>query len=266
MSVELPVCPLVVQGAPVRLQQIVWNLLTNAVKFTPRGGRVTHPRVARGRRGARRGLGHGRRHRRRTSCRTSSTVSGRPTARRRGSTAASASASPSCARSPSCTAAGSCAESEGLGRGARFTFGLPCAVAVEAQGEDEAEAEPTPPLVPVLVVDDSTRDAGAAGDALQAHRATRSMAPARPQRPFGAHTSGAPASSSRTSVCRAWTATRSSPSCAGLPGLEAVPAIALTGHAMDEDRARALAAGFSVHIPKPVDPEELLRVVRRLTA
>jgi CheY-like chemotaxis protein len=51
-----------------------------------------------------------------------------------------------------------------------------------------------------------------------------------------------------------------------MPGLEAVPAIALTGHAMDEDRERALAAGFSVHIAKPVDPEELLRVVRRLTA
>ena len=51
-----------------------------------------------------------------------------------------------------------------------------------------------------------------------------------------------------------------------MPGLERVPAIALTGHAMDEDRARALAAGFAVHIAKPVDPDELLRVVRRLTA
>jgi CheY-like chemotaxis protein len=51
-----------------------------------------------------------------------------------------------------------------------------------------------------------------------------------------------------------------------MPGLERVPAIALTGHAMDEDRVRALAAGFSVHVPKPVDPDELLRVVRKLTA
>jgi CheY-like chemotaxis protein len=43
------------------------------------------------------------------------------------------------------------------------------------------------------------------------------------------------------------------------------PAIALTTYAREEDRRKALAAGFEVHVPKPVDPAELVEVVGRLT-
>jgi signal transduction histidine kinase len=46
-------------------------------------------------------------------------------------------------------------------------------------------------------------------------------------------------------------------------GVEA-PAIAVSGFATPEDRARALAAGFSVHMAKPIDVEVLLRTVSHL--
>jgi CheY-like chemotaxis protein len=35
---------------------------------------------------------------------------------------------------------------------------------------------------------------------------------------------------------------------------------------MDEDRERALAAGFSVHVAKPVDPDKLFQIIGQLTA
>jgi CheY-like chemotaxis protein len=40
-----------------------------------------------------------------------------------------------------------------------------------------------------------------------------------------------------------------------------VPAIALTAFARSEDRLRALEAGFSAHISKPVEPNELIATV-----
>jgi signal transduction histidine kinase/ActR/RegA family two-component response regulator len=42
------------------------------------------------------------------------------------------------------------------------------------------------------------------------------------------------------------------------------PAVALTELARPADRARALAAGFHAHLSKPVDPRELIRAVARL--
>jgi CheY-like chemotaxis protein len=40
-----------------------------------------------------------------------------------------------------------------------------------------------------------------------------------------------------------------------------LPALALTAFARSEDRLRALEAGFSAHISKPVEPNELLAAV-----
>lgn len=45
-----------------------------------------------------------------------------------------------------------------------------------------------------------------------------------------------------------------------------VPALALTAYTRAEDRSRALAAGFTAYLGKPVHPEELLRVVAELVS
>jgi CheY-like chemotaxis protein len=43
-----------------------------------------------------------------------------------------------------------------------------------------------------------------------------------------------------------------------------VPAIALTAYTRIEDRERALSMGFSAHLGKPVDPDDLMAAVARL--
>ncbi len=44
-----------------------------------------------------------------------------------------------------------------------------------------------------------------------------------------------------------------------------LPAIALTAYARGEDRERALAAGFDLHVPKPVEPTDLVRAIALLS-
>jgi CheY-like chemotaxis protein len=46
----------------------------------------------------------------------------------------------------------------------------------------------------------------------------------------------------------------------------ATPAIALTAYATDDDRQRSLSAGFENHLPKPVEPAELVGMVAQLAA
>jgi CheY-like chemotaxis protein len=45
-----------------------------------------------------------------------------------------------------------------------------------------------------------------------------------------------------------------------------IPAVALTAYTRAEDRTTTLAAGFDMHVPKPVQPADLVAVVANLTA
>jgi CheY-like chemotaxis protein len=45
--------------------------------------------------------------------------------------------------------------------------------------------------------------------------------------------------------------------------LSRLPAIAVTAYGAASDREQAFRAGFDVHLPKPVDPDVLVRAVSR---
>jgi PAS domain S-box-containing protein len=49
-----------------------------------------------------------------------------------------------------------------------------------------------------------------------------------------------------------------------IPHLRTVPAVALTGYAAQKDADAALLAGYDMHIPKPVDPNQLADALERL--
>jgi CheY-like chemotaxis protein len=41
--------------------------------------------------------------------------------------------------------------------------------------------------------------------------------------------------------------------------------VALTAYARPEDRTRALLSGYRAHLPKPIEPKELVAVLASLT-
>jgi signal transduction histidine kinase len=264
LEVALPARPVIVQGAPIRLQQIVWNLLANAVKFTPRGGRVVARVWAEG--------GEAMVEVKDTGIGIAPDFlphvfdrfrqADGSTTRQYGGLGLGLAIVRALTELHSGWVR---VESDGLGLGSRFTMGLPQAAHTMEVATPEQEEEREAPNVPVLVVDDSEETVELLQmffkrrgyDVLSAGSAAEAVRRACERRPgliiSDISMPGVDGYSLLAELRR-------------MPGLERVPAIALTGHAMDEDRVRALAAGFSVHVPKPVDPDELLRVVRKLTA
>jgi len=50
----------------------------------------------------------------------------------------------------------------------------------------------------------------------------------------------------------------------GLPGMDEVPAIAISGYASDEDRERALKVGYLALVPKPIDLDHLFGIIQNV--
>jgi PAS domain S-box-containing protein len=258
----------VVAGDAARLQQVVWNIVSNAIKFTPAGGRVDVALDA--------GVAGGA-----ASIRLSVKDTGQgidPTflprlferfrqadasiSRRHGGLGLGLSLVKHLVEVHGGTVRG---ESAGVGKGALFTVELPRA------GEPPGAAAPEPPSdrppalqgARILVVEDEAdaremvvrllEEQGA--DVRAAASAAEALA-LLADRPFDALVSdiGMPGMDGYDLIRRVRAVTPE----------RAMPAVALTAYARPEDRARALAAGFQVHLTKPVEPSELLAEVAAL--
>jgi signal transduction histidine kinase/ActR/RegA family two-component response regulator len=275
VDLNLPDEPIVSAVDPMRVQQIISNLLGNAVKFTPEGGRASIVLT-------RDGGG--------PSVPASGVIEVTDTgigidaeflpfiferftqahagiARRFGGLGLGLAITRAIAELHGGTVM---AQSEGPGCGSRFTVRLPLTGGIAADEEDDStefdvDGRGVQALhLKVLIIEDSL-------DTLNMLKLWLTT--------FGCEVSTATEAMEGIRI-----ATRHPPdliiSDIGMPdvdgyelmravrktaGLEQVPAIALTGYARDEDRELALSAGYNAHISKPANIGRLLNLIKKLT-
>ena len=270
LSVHVASEPLPVEADPTRLAQVFSNLLNNAAKYTPEGGRLElearreqddvliaitdngvgipgdmlpevfemFSQVGRNLDRAQGGLGIGLTLVRRLTEMHGGTVT---------------------------------AQSRGAGTGSTFSVRIPLAPSPSLARRDHAH-EPARPAsaarrLRVLVVDDNVDGAQAlalliavhAHETVLAHNgpdALRRLADFRPH--LAIIDIGLPGLSGYDVAqrMRLWEATRD-----GRPTF----LVALTGWGSEEDKARSLDAGFDLHLTKPVDPREVEALLARLS-
>lgn len=264
----------VVSGDASRLQQVVWNLLTNAIKFTPRGGRVqvllqrvnSHVELS----VSDTGIG--------ISASFLPQVFDRFSQRDSSSTRTHGGLGLGlaiCRQLVELHGGTIRAASPGEGEGSTFCVELPVSIMqVEAERArthptaelQDAEAIAMPRLdgVHAFVVDDEPdarellqrvlQDQGASVTLLDsAHAALDALANSRPSVIIS--DIGMPEMDGHQ-MMRALRASE--------PRESRIPALALTAFARAEDRKRALLAGFQAHLAKPFDVAELVLLVAGL--
>jgi signal transduction histidine kinase len=264
LEVELNASPLVVMGEPVRLQQIVWNLISNAIKFTEAGGRV---RVSTSIVGEEAlvvvedtGIGIAPDFLPHVFDRFRQ-ADGSPT-RRHGGLGLGLAIVEALAKLHKGRVQ---AASEGVGRGSRFTFAMPHAAG--ADYSDQAEENEMPQAVnqQVLIVEDShdtlsmlrTIFEQKGCDVITATSAPEALRLAAENKPTVVISDiGMPGMDGYEFLTK----------LRRLPGMKNVPAIAISGYAMDEDRERSSAAGFVAHLAKPVDVDALFALIQKVTS
>jgi PAS domain S-box-containing protein len=261
-----------VSGDPGRLQQVVWNLLTNAIKFTPKGGKVDVllERVNSHLELTVRDTGVGiepaflphmfERFRQADSS----------TTRRFGGLGIGLSIVKQLVELHGGTVR---AASDGQGRGATFTVSLPFSAVRHDEGRTHPRSASQPPPgaqidlrdVRVLVIDDQpdARElirsvlADYNADVMTAGSAAAGLDLMSVFKPHVIISDiGMPEQDGYAFIRQV----------RGLPGDEGgrTPAIALTAFARSEDRTRAMLAGYQIHMAKPIEAHELVVTVGSL--
>ncbi|MDY7231353.1 GAF domain-containing protein [Hyalangium rubrum] len=269
LSVEVAPGVGLVTGDPGRLQQVFWNLLANAVKFTQEGGRV-EVRVERGEGEWRvrvRDTGQGIRPEALPHLFERFWQADGSSTREHGGLGLGL----AIVRHLVELHGGSVeAQSPGPGQGSTFTVRLPVpALLPEAERAASAEAAKATRLdgVRVLLVEDA-EDARELITLLLKERGAEVRATANAREAMESLTAslpdvlvsdiGLPGEDGHTLLkrVREWSEARD----------QWIPAIALTAYAGAEDARRAYRAGFQVHMAKPLEAEALVESVARLAA
>jgi PAS domain S-box-containing protein len=253
-----------------RLQQVVWNLLSNAIRFTPEGGHIIIALDVRDGRAVIEviddGVGISADLLPHVFDRFRQGETG--TTRRQGGLGLGL----SIVRHLSELHGGTVrAQSAGEGRGATFTVELPLIEPAAATTRPPAEPAPVEVTagslegVRVLLVDDDSDARELLGMVLRHHGAEV----------LEAATAEAAVVAFRRDVPDVVLSDIGLPDADGyelirrvraldIPAAQAAVAVALTGWARSEDRDEALEAGFQAHVVKPIDPIELVALLARL--
>jgi PAS domain S-box-containing protein len=259
LRVELPDEPLPMQADPVRLAQVLGNLLTNAGKYTESGG---HVRLSLRREGAEAVLtveddGLGIPPEMLPRVFEMFTQIGPPLDRTQGGLGIGLAL---VRRMVELHGGRVAARSEGLGRGCSFEVRLPApAVALPKPAPPAAKPEATPSHR-VLVVDDNVDAATSLALLLRlqgsetdtAYDGDEAVSVAAERRPDVVLLDIGLPRRNGYDVCRAIRAE---------PWGRKITMIALTGWGQEQDRQRSAAAGFDHHLVKPVDPAALTRLL-----
>jgi PAS domain S-box-containing protein len=273
VALDPPAAP--VSGDPERLQQVIWNLMSNAVKFTPRGGRVqvrlqrvdAHVEIV----VADTGIGISKEFLPFIFDRFRQADAGMT--REHGGLGLGLGIARQLVEMHGGTIH---ATSGGSGQGATFRVALPLMI---VHPERPADRRPPPPAsaapgtlqipdlheVRILAVDDDLDALAMVREILETTGAQVSVA----------HSAGEALDALQIVKPHVLVADLGMPHMDGFEliarvrrnadrAVRDVPAAALTAYARSEDRAKALRSGFQLHLSKPIDPAELMAAIAAL--